>query len=173
MQTILSRLAVAAVALSFACTPAKPDPTGGGTPSTGGARPPGTGGGPPSAGTGGSTPGTGGTTSGAGGAPAGTGGGPAGTGGTTAGTGGAPTPDASAETTPPADAASGVALAGRLHRYIRMLKCMRPNPDDTRRSCFAAEADALNKHDVVPFAGDPSVVYDVVIRVRGIVEPRV
>lgn len=173
MQTILSRLAVAALALSLACTPAKPDPSGG-TPSTGGARPPGSGGGPPSAGTGGSpNAGTGGASIGTGGALAGTGGGPAGTGGTPSGTGGAPAPDASTETTPPADAASGVALAGRLHRYLRSLKCVRGNPDDTRRSCYADEKEALDKHDVLPFAGDPNVVYDVVVRIRGIIEPRV
>jgi hypothetical protein len=136
------------------------------------------------------TGGTGGSTS-SGGTTGGTGtGGSAGTGGsmTTGGSGGSAGTDGNSGTggsggaggmgdAKPADSAGeapasgGVALAGKLHRYVRTLRCVRPNPQDTRRSCFCSDADA-NKHDVLTFGGDPSVTYDVTIHVRGNVEPR-
>jgi hypothetical protein len=73
-----------------------------------------------------------------------------------------------AETTAPA---GGIEIAGKLHRYLRTLKCVRDNPQDTRRSCFCSDPDA-NRHDLVAIGGDPAVTYQIVLRIRGIVEPR-
>jgi hypothetical protein len=125
-------------------------------------------------GTGGAvSPGTGGISLGG----SGTGG--AGTGGsstggasiTDAGAGGAAqtdtrVPDSDGSTT---DASGGNAIAGRLHRYLRSLRCMRLNTDP--RSCFAFPEDEV-KRETLTFAGATGVTYDVAVRIRGIVEPR-
>jgi len=123
---------------------------------------------------GGSTGGSGTGGSGSGGSSAtggsGGGGGSGGAGGSGGGSGGmsdARPADSAGE----APASGGVALAGKLHKYLRTLRCARPNPQDTRRSCFCSDADA-NRHDMFAFGGDPSVTYDVTIHVRGNVEPR-
>ena len=124
-------------------------------------------------GTGGSSTGTGGSTSTGGvSGSAGSGGAKGGAGGAVGGSGGRGS-DAAAEGGSPSEggASVGVEIAGKLHKYVRTLKCVRGNPDDMRRSCYCAEADA-NRKDPFNFGGDPAVVYNVVVRIRGIVEPR-
>jgi hypothetical protein len=66
------------------------------------------------------------------------------------------------------ESAGGVAAAGRLHGYLVKLKCGAPQDS---RSCKLSSDQERSRLDVV-LAGDAGRVYDVKVRVRGLVEPR-
>ena len=107
---------------------------------------------------------SGGATGGGGGA----GGAMGGAGGAMGGQGGGAPVDAGAPDSAPS---SNIELAGKLHKYLRTLKCVRGNPDDMRRSCYASDEDQ-NRNEVIPFMGEAGKVYDVTIHFRGLLEPR-
>jgi hypothetical protein len=147
--------------------------TGGGSGGTGGGAGGATagsgGGGGGSGGAGGGAAGSG----GAGGGAAGMGGGGGGTGGT-AGSGGRDgggggTGGGAGGATGDGGPAAGVDIAGKLHKYLRSLRCTRLNTDP--RSCFASMDEEV-KRESFPFGGTAGTVYDVKVRVRGIIEPR-
>jgi hypothetical protein len=65
-------------------------------------------------------------------------------------------------------AAPGIAAAGKLHGYLFRLKC---GEAQDARSCKLSPDQERSRLDVV-LGGDPAQVYEVRVRVRGLVEPR-
>jgi hypothetical protein len=62
----------------------------------------------------------------------------------------------------------GPAAAGKLHGYLFRLKC---GEAQDARSCKLSPEQERSRLDVV-LAGDPAQIYDVRLRVRGLLEPR-
>lgn len=69
---------------------------------------------------------------------------------------------------PPAPAPLELKAAGNLHGYLHKLKCGAPQD---ARSCKLSPDQERSRLDVV-LGGDPAVIYDLRLRVRGVVEPR-
>lgn len=67
-----------------------------------------------------------------------------------------------------ATAPLGPEAAGKLHGYLVKLKC---GDAQDARSCKLSSDQEKSRLDVV-LAGDPAIIYDVKVRVRGLVEPR-
>lgn len=74
----------------------------------------------------------------------------------------------SAASAPPTSGPLDPSAAGRLHRFLHKLACGAPQD---ARSCKLSSEQERSRLDVV-LAGDPAVVYDLKLRVRGVVEPR-
>jgi hypothetical protein len=68
----------------------------------------------------------------------------------------------------PAPALDAAAAAGKLHGFVHKLKC---GEAQDARSCKLSADQEKSRLDVV-LAGDPNTVYDLSVRVRGLVEPR-
>jgi hypothetical protein len=119
-------------------------------------------------GTGGSAAGVGGTGGGSGGASAGTGG-SSGSGGSAGGASGAggSTMDAAAGEAPPA--AGGVELLGKVHKTL--FKVTISMLQDGRSGVVPVPQRKQRNEDT--FTGDASKNYEVVFRIRGLVEPRI
>src|SRR5688572_5283284 len=79
----------------------------------------------------------------------------------------APAPAGPVPTAAP-ESSGGVAAAGKLHGYLVKLKCGAPQDS---RSCKLSSDQERSRLDVV-LAGDAGRLYDVKVRVRGLVEPR-
>jgi hypothetical protein len=81
----------------------------------------------------------------------------------------APAPEPAAAASPAAGAgALGPEAAGKLHGYLFKLSC---GELQDSRSCKLSPEQEKSRLDVV-LAGDPGKVYDLRLRVRGLVEPR-
>lgn len=77
-------------------------------------------------------------------------------------------PPASATPAAATTAAVGIEAAGKLHGHLHKLKC---GALQDARSCKLSPDQERSRMDVV-MGGDPGTVYDVKLRVRGLVEPR-
>jgi hypothetical protein len=69
---------------------------------------------------------------------------------------------------PAAPAALGPQAAGKLHGFLHKLSC---GQAQDARSCKLAPEQERSRTDVV-LGGDPGTVYDLTLRVRGLMEPR-
>jgi hypothetical protein len=80
----------------------------------------------------------------------------------------APDPAPGASAAPAAPAALGPEAAGKLHGYLFKLSC---GEAQDARSCKLDPAQERSRLDVT-LGGDPGTVYDLALRVRGLMEPR-